>query len=67
MTARDDLLQLHMDNRAQTSTRDTTGAAMAEAATEIAIARYGSAKAALEFLTTSKRQTGGNCDDLQRI
>lgn len=50
MTAREELLKLQMDNRAQTSTRDTTGAGMAEAATEIAIAKHGSAEAALEAI-----------------
>ena len=47
MTADEKLLRFFLDRRARTSTRDTTGAAMAERAAIDAIAQYGSAEAAL--------------------
>jgi hypothetical protein len=47
MTARDELLAIFMARRPQTATRDTTGAIMAERATDRMIAECGSAEKAL--------------------
>jgi hypothetical protein len=55
MSPEDKLLRFFMARRAQTSTRDTTGAAMAEVATQDAIAEYGSAEAALAAVTSQQR------------
>ena len=48
-TPRDELIDIYMNNRAQTSTRDTTGAAMAIAAADVMIAECGSPEAALAW------------------
>ncbi len=50
MTARDQLIELHMRNRLETSSKDTTGTAMAVVAADLMIAQYGSAEKALAAL-----------------